>query len=227
MADTIRSVLPSGPLRSAHETNYVYCIKMNETIDSILTYWFGTCPSAREISEQKKSLWWGKDEQVDQEISQRFRPVIESVANSELDHWRESANGLLASIICTDQFPRNVFRGNAKSFAFDPVALVLAQQAVATHADLELTPIHRVFVYLPFEHSEDMAMQNQSLELFNKLHDEVQIEDKELFSGYVDFARRHLQIIKRFGRFPHRNEVLGRDSTQEELEFLAEPGSSF
>ncbi len=227
MADTTRSVLPSVPHRSAHETNYVYCIKMNETIDSILTFWFGTCNSAEEISEQKKALWWGKDEQIDQEIAERFRPVMESVANSELDHWRESANGLLASIICTDQFPRNVFRGNAKSFAYDPVALGLAQQAVATHVDLELSPIQRVFVYLPFEHSEDMAMQTQSLELFNKLHDEVAEEDKELFSGYIDFARRHLEIVDRFGRFPHRNELLGRDSTPEELEFLAEPGSSF
>ena len=204
-----------------------YCIKMNETIDSILTYWFGDGQSAQDICEQKKALWWGKDESVDREISDRFRPVIEAVVDCELDHWRESATGLLASILCTDQFPRNVFRGSAKSFAYDPVALGLAQQAVATHADQELQPINRVFVYMPFEHSEDLDMQKRSLELFTELHQEVEPENKALFSGYIDFARRHLEIIQRFGRFPHRNEILGRDSTPEELDFLKKPGSSF
>ena len=200
---------------------------MNETIDSILTFWFGDGQSDQVICEQKKAIWWGKDETVDREIATRFRPVIEAVADCELDHWRESAKGLLASILCTDQFPRNIFRGNAKSFDYDSIALGLAQQAVATMADQELQPIYRVFAYMPFEHSEELDMQIRSLELFTKLHEEAEPENKALFSGYIDYARRHLEIIERFGRFPHRNEILGRDSTSEELEFLTQPGSSF
>ena len=227
MAGVVRTMLRFRPLQSATVKNGPYCIKMNETIDSILTFWFGDGQSDQVISEQKKAMWWGKDEAVDREISTRFRPAIEAVADCELDHWRESAKGLLASILCTDQFPRNVFRGNPKSFAYDPVALELAQQAVATLADQELQPINRVFVYMPFEHSEELDMQYRSMELFTKLHEEVEREDKELFSGYIDFARRHLEIVERFGRFPHRNEILGRDSTKEEMEFLTQPGSSF
>jgi uncharacterized protein (DUF924 family) len=200
---------------------------MNETIDSILTFWLGNGQTAQEISDEKKAMWWAKNEQIDQEISGRFRAVVESVANSDLDHWRESAKGILASIICTDQFPRNMFRGSAKSFAYDSLALSMAQQAVATQTDLDLLPIQRVFVYLPFEHSEDIAMQHESKELFVKLHGEVGAEDKELFASYIDFAQRHLEIVDRFGRFPHRNEILGRESSSEEKEFLATPGSSF
>ncbi len=200
---------------------------MNETIDSVLRFWFGDCQTIIDINNDKKSVWWSKNEQVDQEISDRFEELVDAVADAELDHWRESAKGLLASIICTDQFPRNMYRGSAKSFGYDGVALELAQQIVTTGVDRELSTIYRVFAYLPFEHSEALEMQEKALDLFTQLRDEVEESDKEIFSGFVSYAQRHLDVIQRFGRFPHRNQILGRESTDQEKEFLTEPGSSF
>lgn len=200
---------------------------MNETIDSVLTYWFGTHQTNADINNDRKSIWWGKSDQVDEEISTRFKDLATVVADGDLDHWRESAKGLLASIVCTDQFPRNMFRGTSKAFAWDSVALEFAKQLVGTGVDSELTLIQRVFAYLPFEHSEELEMQDQSLSLFNSLVEQAAADDKEMFFGFVGFAQRHYDVIERFGRFPHRNEILGRVSTDEEIEFLSQPGSSF
>ena len=200
---------------------------MNETIDSVLTFWFGECRTSLEINNDRKSLWWSKDENIDQKIAARFSPLVVMVANGDLDHWRESAAGMLASIICTDQFPRNIYRGQEKSFAYDPVALALAQQAIATGVDQELPPIRRVFMYLPLEHSENLSDQQQCLALFTGLAETAPDDEKELFDSFLDFARRHLEIIERFGRFPHRNKILGRTDSAEELEFLEKPGSTF
>jgi uncharacterized protein (DUF924 family) len=200
---------------------------MNETIDSVLTFWFGAGQSIQEINKDKKSVWWNKDEEIDRKISDRFRALVNAVADSELDHWRESAKGLLASIICTDQFPRNIYRGTGKSFSFDVTGLELAQQIVATGVDRELTTIQRIFAYLPFEHSEDIALQAKSMELIEQLLEDAAVEDKEIFSGFLGYARRHYEVIERFGRFPHRNEILGRESTDLEKDFLTRPGSSF
>ncbi len=200
---------------------------MNETIDSVLTFWFGSGQTVQDINNDKKKVWWNKNEEIDREISDRFRALVNAVADSELDHWRESAKGLLASIICTDQFPRNIYRGSSKSFSFDSVGLELAQQIVATGADLELTTIQRVFAYLPFEHSEDLAMQTRAMDLFQQLLQDAAIEDQEIFTGFLGYARRHYEVIERFGRFPHRNEILDRESTDLEKVFLTQPGSSF
>ena len=204
---------------------------MNETIDSVLKYWFGTEQDAISINQDKKALWWSKNEQIDAEIENRFKPLVYAVSEGKLDHWRESAKGLLASIICTDQFPRNIFRGNSKSFGFDEVALSLAQQMVGTGADAELAPIQRVFAYLPFEHSEDLAMQDKAVQLFTQLREIAVSDDSEevqsMFAGFLDYAQRHFDVIEEFGRFPHRNTILGRESTAKEIVFLQQPGSSF
>ncbi len=200
---------------------------MNETIDSILTYWFGNGTSAREIQEERGKLWFGKSDDVDREISNRFEKVAEAVYEGKLDHWRESPAGLLASILCCDQFPRNMYRGSARAFARDDVALGMADQMVATGMHLELTPIQRLFAYLPFEHSEELAMQERSMELFGALAESVDDDERDLFDDFVDYARRHHEIIARFGRFPHRNAILDRVSTEEEKAFLDQPGSSF
>ena len=200
---------------------------MNETIDSVLTFWFGAEQDVNAINAEKKALWWSKNQSVDEEIETRFKKLTQAVSNGELDHWRNSAKGLLASIICTDQFPRNMFRGTAKAFSYDGIALGLAQQAVAMGVDSELTPIQRVFVYLPFEHSESMEMQQQAVNLFETLANEVDQDVVTIFDGFVDYAKRHYAVIERFGRFPHRNVILDRESTTEEAEFLTQPGSSF
>ena len=200
---------------------------MTETIDTILSRWFGEESSAATIAADRKKLWWGKDETVDEEIKDRFRETVEAVAEGEVNHWRDSADGLLASIICTDQFPRNMFRGDPRAFQYDELALELAHQAVATSEDQNLAPIQRVFVYMPFEHAESLEMQNEAVRLFTELESAVDESERELFQGYTQFAHRHQEIIERFGRFPHRNEILGRSTTNEEAEFLKQPGSSF
>jgi uncharacterized protein (DUF924 family) len=200
---------------------------MQETIDSILTFWFGNGSTAEEICAEKKALWWAKDEETDREITSRFRDVVQAVHEGRLDHWRETPKGLLASIICCDQFPRNMYRGTPRAFEFDPVALGMAEQILATGDHLELSPIQRVFAYLPFEHSEDPASQDKAVRLFADLVGEVDASEREIFTGFLDFARRHEEIIARFGRFPHRNVILGRESSDEETEFLTQPGSSF
>ncbi len=199
----------------------------DESVDSILAFWFGHGTTATEISGERQSVWWEKHETVDREITTRFESVTEAVAGGRLDHWRSTPKGGLASILCCDQFPRNMYRGKPESFAYDDLALAIAEQMVATGADRELWSIHRVFVYLPYEHSEDMERQHKSIELFHTLAEEAESGEQELFSGYLDFADQHFQIIERFGRYPHRNDILGRESTDAEKEFLAQPGSSF
>lgn len=200
---------------------------MNETIDSVLTFWFGNCQTATAINNDKKSMWWRKNQRVDLEIGQRFKELVAAVDNCQLAHWQESPRGLLASIICTDQFPRNMYRDSAKAFAFDDLALRLAQQAVAIAADMALSPIQRVFVYMPFEHSEVLEQQQQCVQLFEKLVDDAAAEAKEIFKGFLAFAKQHHAIIAQWGRFPHRNRLLGRESSAAEKKFLTEPGSSF
>jgi len=204
-----------------------YCSNMNETIDSVIRYWFGDCQTAIDINNEKKKLWWSKDAEIDAEIDRRFSELIDAVATGELDHWTESISGLLASIICTDQFPRNVYRGQSKSFAYDTIALRFARQAVAMELDRKLPLVKRVFVYLPFEHSENLDDQRQAVALMESLVKEAGPEEKQLFSGFLNFAQRHYDVIAEFSRFPHRNAILGRESTKEERAFLEQPGSSF
>lgn len=200
---------------------------MQETIDSILTFWFGKGTGNLEIAEERGKLWFGKDDDVDREIENRFKPVSQAVFDGKLDHWRESAKGLLASILCCDQFPRNIYRDTPRAFGYDESALGMSQQAVATGVDQELSLIQRVFAYLPYEHSEVLEMQDRSMELFTGLVEAASAEERGLFENYLDYARRHRDIIVRFGRFPHRNAILGRESTEEEKAFLEQPGSSF
>ncbi len=200
---------------------------MNETIDSVIRYWFGESQTSAEINAQKKALWWSKNPEVDAEIDERFSDLVDAVASGKLDHWNESASGLLASIICTDQFPRNIYRGQSKSFAYDRFALGLANQAVAMNLDQQLPLIKRLFVYMPFEHSEELSEQERAVSLMQTLVDQAEESEKEIFLGFVRFAEKHHEIIEEFGRFPHRNEILGRESTPEELAFLEKPGSSF
>lgn len=198
-----------------------------ESVDSILEFWFGIGTSATEIENEKKQLWWVKDEDVDLEIITRFQDTTESVANEELDEWESTPKGMLASIICLDQFPRNMCRGMPKSFAYDSLALALANKIVDISFNIELEPIYRIFAYLPFEHSEEMKNQETSLRFYGQLRNEVPESDKEFFNNFYGFANGHYEFIERFGRYPHRNEVLGRESTKEELAFLSQPGSSF
>ncbi|MCY3767778.1 MAG: DUF924 domain-containing protein [Gammaproteobacteria bacterium] len=200
---------------------------MSETIESILVFWFGNSSNTLEICSEKEPMWWSKNPEIDREITGRFETVTLAIAAGRLGEWQASPPGLLASIIALDQFPRNMYRGTAKSFAFDSMALGFANTMIGNGWDKELHRAYRGFSYMPFEHSEDIRDQRQCVSLFRQLHGLAPEEEKDKFGAWVQFAIRHMEIIERFGRFPHRNPILERPSTGEEDEFLRQPNSSF
>lgn len=201
---------------------------MTESIETVLQFWFGSGRTAQQVSDRQSGLWWSKNEAVDRKIRSRFSGVTEAVFLQQGDHdWRHSAEGCLASIICLDQFPRNMYRDTPRSFSYDEAARALAKSMTESGMDLELLPIQRVFAYLPFEHSEEIEDQNTSLRLYRRLTEAADRAERGLFETYYEFAVRHHHVIEQFGRFPHRNRILGRDSTESERTFLARPGSSF
>lgn len=192
---------------------------MMSQVDEILAFWFGQ-PNAADYGKQR-TFWFTKSLEFDREVRKRFLSDYEQAAANQLSSWKEASHSCLALILLLDQFPRNIFRGTPKAFATDTAALAAARYAVAQGFDRELLNVQRWFAYLPFEHSENIEDQRQCVELLASLKD-----DPESASA-IDYAQRHLAVIERFGRFPHRNEILGRKSTPEELEFLRQPGSSF
>lgn len=192
---------------------------MEITPQDVLDFWFGA-PGSPERG-MSRSVWFKKSDAFDQEVRSRFLALYEEAARGELTAWDDAPHPLLALVIVLDQFPRNMFRNDARSFAIDAQALAAAERMVARGWDVKLLPIERQFAYLPFEHAEDLAMQQRALDLFRRV-----TEDPTL-AGVPEWARRHYDIIVRFGRFPHRNAILGRASTPEEIEFLKQPGASF
>lgn len=190
-----------------------------ERVDEILDFWFSGAEG--DGPGGWRSVWFARDEAFDREIGERLGTYYEQAASGELDGWMKSARGCLALILLLDQVPRNLFRNDPRSFATDVKALAVARHAVDRALDRELPPVQRSFMYMPFEHSESIEDQNRSVELFTLLDTGLGVP------AALDYARRHRVIIERFGRFPHRNTVLGRLTTPEEAEFLNQPGSSF
>ena len=188
-------------------------------VDRILNFWFG-----REDETdygKRRVIWFAKDPEFDRKIQICFQEDYKQAAAGKLDHWKESPKSCLALLLLLDQFPRNMFRGTPQAFTTDSQALCVAEHAIAKGFDQELLMVQRWFIYLPFQHSEDINRQRQSVELFRQLGDDPRNVDA------IYYTIRHLEIIERFGRFPHRNEILGRATTSEEAEFLKQPGSSF
>lgn len=196
--------------------------------DPILDFWFGdSVDNDAAIANRQSSLWWDKSPATDEAIRKRFEAQVQAAADGLLDAWKDSPEGWLALILLTDQFPRNIHRGTPESFGFDPVARTLCLDGIEAGVDQRLRPIQRVFFYLPLEHSESMPDQQLCVDLMRSLARSVPEDQRPPFDHFVDFAVAHRRVIERFGRFPHRNEILGRDSTDEEVEFLKQPGSSF
>lgn len=195
--------------------------------DELLRFWFGDGLDSTSTAEAQAVLWWGRDPATDELLQERFGAAASAAAAGVLDHWTGSPRGRLALILLLDQLPRAIHRGTPAAFATDAKALETARRGLASAADRLLRPIERVFFYLPFEHSERLADQDLSVALFRGLRDALPEQQRGPFTTFLDFAERHREVIARFGRFPHRNVVLGRVSTAEEIEFLAEPGSSF
>lgn len=197
--------------------------------DQVLTQWFGSARPGNAQALQHKTQWFTKSPAFDEELRERFGVAVEAALGGALQHW--SAQGPwqhLALVVLLDQFTRNIFRNTPKSFAGDPQALTLALQAMQSGADQQLPEVVRVFMYLPLEHAEDPAMQQRCVAAFDAMHQAAQdAELREYLAGSLDYAHRHQVVIEQFSRFPHRNAILGRASTVQEAEYLAQPGSGF
>ncbi|HEY4998007.1 MAG TPA: DUF924 family protein [Usitatibacter sp.] len=182
---------------------------------TILDFWFGAAPG------KARPEWFRKDEGFDSEIRRLFGAAHAAASSGELEGWRAEPRPLLALVVVLDQFSRNLHRADARAFAQDAHALACAREALERGDDLALLPVERQFLYMPFEHSEELADQDRAVELMGSL------EAFDETRGLAEWAERHRVIIRRFGRFPHRNAALGRASTSEEAAFLTQPGSAF
>lgn len=190
----------------------------DDRIDAILRFWFGD-----GAPPPFRAQWWAKDAAFDDEIRARFAGHRLAAITGALDAWEETPRGALALVILIDQFSRNLFRGSPEAWANDAQALRICDRAIARGLDAKLVGSERLFLYMPTMHSEDIEVQNRSVALFEALGREL----GEPFTNNAEYARRHRDIVARFGRFPHRNAILGRESSAEEAAFLLEPGSSF
>ena len=192
-------------------------------VTKILSFWFGDPAAMGSEYGKERRIWFHKDPTFDQHVRDEYLTCYEQARQGACDDWLQTPHGTLALIVLLDQFPRNLFRGTSRSFEADQQALSVAQSAIAQGYDQSLLlPVERLFLYLPFEHSENLEHQEQSVTLFQAL---IQIAP-ELHST-LEYAYRHRDVIARFGRFPHRNDLLGRSSTPAEIEFLQQPGSRF
>jgi uncharacterized protein (DUF924 family) len=185
----------------------------------ILDFWFGK-PEEAKYGKSRK-FWFIKDDEFDLKIKSQFQNIYQQAATGKLDFWQDQPLSCLALIIILDQFPRNMFRGLSQAFATDNKAKTHAQIAVKRKFDLQLIPVQRWFIYLPFEHSENLADQEIAIRLFDSLQNHADSKSA------IAYAYRHREVIQKFGRFPHRNQILGRTNTPEETKFLQQPGSGF
>ncbi len=192
---------------------------MNPIAQEVLDFWFG--PADAEAFGKPREVWFKKDDAFDRALRDRYVPLWEQARAAVLSDWDASPRALLAFIIVCDQLPRNMFRGEPRSFATDPLALDAARRMLERGWDKQLLSVEKAFAYLPFEHSEDLADQDRSVALF------CGDPNDAVLNGYADYAIKHREFIARFGRFPHRNAILGRISTPAEIEFLKQPGSTF
>jgi len=200
---------------------------MNAAPESVLAFWFGKPGSAGEVAGRQRKLWFGKSPANDRAVIERFAATLTAATAGQLDHWARTPHGRLALVIVLDQFPHHIHRDLPQAFATDPQSLALSLAALKTGEDRQLAPIERVFLYLPLEHAESLDMQERSVSLYEQLAHEAAADERVLFEGFLDYARKHRDVVACFGRFPHRNEILGRPSTPDELEFLKQPGSRF
>lgn len=197
---------------------------MNVAPNDVLQFWFGT---DTKNPLQNQSTWWKKDSKFDKKIKLRFGATLTQAVNGELDHWLDTPEGTLAFIIVLDQFSRNIYRNTPKAFAQDSLALTTARDAIKQGFDKKLSITERIFFYMPLQHAEDLRTQDASIILFKQLADDADGSIKEAIGGNLSYAHAHRDIIVKFGRYPHRNKILGRESTKEEIEFLKQPNSSF
>lgn len=191
-------------------------------INDILTFWFGHVEETIVPSEHRARLWFGENPLVDTQIKQKFSGLLKAAVNHECQDWQQSARGQLALIILLDQFSRHIDRNTAKAYQQDSEALNICTQGMASEYDHKLSLIERVFFYFPLLHSERLVYQEQSVRAYQTLSELAFSETRVIYDSFLKFAHYHYNLIKRFSRFPQRNKVLGRQSTQEEIAYLNE-----
>ena len=190
-------------------------------IDAILAFWFREEQLSAPQIDRRMDLWFSEDPVFDHEIEREFAADVDAASAGQLDHWARKPRGRLALILLLDQFRRNIHRGTAKAFALDKKALKLCVEGAMEKMDKGLSPIEKVFFYMPLQHSESQKVQSKSVALFSRLAEAVTPTYRETFETITQFAELHADIIEAFGRFPHRNVLLGRENTAEEAEYLA------
>ena len=194
---------------------------------AIVRFWFGDALASVEAATARAKVWFKADPAFDAELARRFGACPDQARSGAFDHWAREPESALARILVLDQFPRNIFRGTRAAFEYDAAAAAAATAAVDTGLDAQLHPLMTAFVYLPFEHAEDAALQARSVSAFQALEPRAPQGLEAMFAGFTDYAHRHRRIIERFGRFPHRNAILGRTSTAEEITYLEGGGDRF
>ncbi len=193
-----------------------------QVLQDILYFWFGEIGDPGECpSDERTNLWFGFSPQNDEKITNKFSSILDDADKGKLDVWKDSSHGTIAIIILLDQFSRQIYRRTEKAFAYDSNALKIAQYAVDNGIDKNMHFCEKIFCYLPFEHSEEESMQRKSVALYSHLLERSSEAQYAFASNCLKMAREHLVIIERFGRFPHRNEIIGRASTEEEIKYLA------
>jgi len=193
----------------------------------LLDWWFGQGTTASEIAADKQRLWFGYRPEQDAEARERFGCLVEEALDGGLQDWAELPEGWLALVLLLDQLPRMIHRATPRAFAGDERAQQLVRDGLAHGGDMLLSPLQRVFIYLVLEHAEHLPTQELAVAHFAALRDIAGEPEQALFADFLDYAERHRQVISRFGRFPHRNAILGRPSSEAERMFLAQPGSAF
>ena len=195
--------------------------------ENLLQFWFADAAFSPGRASARSDMWFGSSPVLDRECRVRYGALLEAAGRGELDAWIEKARPALALVVLLDQIPRNIFRGSARMFAFDGHALVRAVAACDAGFAAELHPIEASFLYLPFEHAEDLAMQDRGVDGLQALVARAEPGFQDILAGFLDYARRHREVIRRFGRFPHRNAVLGRAATRDEQAYLRGGGETF
>ena len=196
-------------------------------VEAILAFWFKEHAMTAPQIDRRMDIWFGEDEVFDLECKKEFSDDIEQASAGELDHWAADPRGRLALILLLDQFRRNIYRNTADAFAMDKAALKLCVEGARNRKDKGLTPIQQAFFYMPLQHAESLKAQEMAVEIFNRLAGAVSATYRETFETMATFAELHHDIIKQFGRFPHRNQLLGRENTPEEDEYLAGDAPDF
>ncbi len=200
---------------------------MIEEAQKVLSFWIGELDSDGNVNDDARSRWFQKNPDFDQEIKQKFEPLVDRASQNQLREWQEESRSSAALVVLLDQFKRNLYRESAKAFESDPLALEVSVQSIQKGYDQELSIYERYFLYMPFMHSEDREVQKESLKLFESLVASSTNSQKKMFESVYEYAVRHKEIVDKFGRYPHRNSWIGRESTSEEIEFLKKKGSSF